>query len=46
LVLHGAPEACRNQVRDYVQAGVDTPVMAVLPPPGADLSDLVRRLAP
>jgi probable F420-dependent oxidoreductase len=46
LVLHGAPEACRDQVREYVTAGVDTPVLAVLPPPGADLLDLLRRLAP
>lgn len=46
LVLHGAPEACRDQVRDYVTAGVGTPVLAVLPPPGADLLDVLRRLAP
>jgi alkanesulfonate monooxygenase SsuD/methylene tetrahydromethanopterin reductase-like flavin-dependent oxidoreductase (luciferase family) len=46
LVLHGPPEACRDQVRDYVKAGVGTPVLAVLPPPGADLPDLLRRLAP
>jgi probable F420-dependent oxidoreductase len=46
LMLHGAPEACRDQVRDYLKAGVGTPVLAVLPPPGADLPDLLRRLAP
>jgi probable F420-dependent oxidoreductase len=46
LVLHGAPEACRDQVRDYVKAGVATPVLAVLPPPWADLAELLRRLAP
>ena len=46
LVLHGAPEACRDQVREYVTAGVGTPVLAVVPPRGADLPDLLRRLAP
>ena len=46
LVLHGAPEACRDQVREYVKAGVGTPILAVVPPRGADVPDLLRRLAP
>jgi len=33
LVVHGSPAACREQVEAYVQAGVETPVMAVLPTP-------------
>ena len=33
LVLHGAPESCREQVQAYVDAGVRTPVLAVLPTP-------------
>jgi probable F420-dependent oxidoreductase len=47
LVLHGAPESCREQVQAYAAAGVDTPVIALLPTPGGapDL-DLLRRLAP
>jgi probable F420-dependent oxidoreductase len=31
LVLHGAPEHCRERVQEYVEAGVTTPVIAVLP---------------
>jgi probable F420-dependent oxidoreductase len=50
LVLHGTPESCRAQVRAYADAGVRTPVLAVLPvpelgDPGA-LLDVLRRLGP
>ncbi|MGW0435000.1 LLM class F420-dependent oxidoreductase [Micromonospora sp. NPDC003197] len=33
LVLHGSPEVCRAKVREYVAAGVNTPVIALLPTP-------------
>lgn len=33
LVLHGSPASCREQVRRYVEAGVQVPVLAVLPTP-------------
>ena len=50
LVLHGTPEQCRDQVRAYADAGVRTPVIALLPTPEfADPSavlDVVRRLGP
>lgn len=46
LVVHGAPEACRDHVREYAKAGVRTPVLALLPTPDADRPDLLRRLAP
>jgi probable F420-dependent oxidoreductase len=46
LVVHGAPEACRERVAEYQASGLDTPVIAIVPPPGADVADLVRRLAP
>jgi probable F420-dependent oxidoreductase len=47
LVVHGAPEACREQVAAYVDAGLDTPVMALLPTPaGAPDLDLLRALGP
>ncbi|HEY7046442.1 MAG TPA: LLM class F420-dependent oxidoreductase [Jatrophihabitantaceae bacterium] len=46
LVVHGSPEACRDHVREYAEAGVGTPVLALLPTPDADLPDLLRRLAP
>ena len=50
LVLHGSPEAVRDQVQAYADAGVGTPVLAVLPTPemsdAAALLDIVRRLGP
>ena len=44
LVLHGSPESVRDQVRAYQDAGLTTPVIAMLPTPDADVPDLVRRL--
>ncbi len=51
LVVHGAPEACREQVLRYVEAGITTPVLALLPTPetaaGPDaLRRVVRALGP
>jgi len=50
LVLHGTPESCRAQVRAYADAGVRTPVLAVLPVPEfgdpVALLDVLRRLGP
>jgi len=45
LVVHGSPEECREHVRRYVEAGVTTPVLALLPVDG-DVRDQVRALAP
>jgi probable F420-dependent oxidoreductase len=45
LVVHGPPEACREQVRRYVEAGVTTPVLALLPT-GGNPTELVHSLAP
>jgi probable F420-dependent oxidoreductase len=33
LVLHGKPESCRSQVQAYVDAGVQLPLLAVVPTP-------------
>jgi probable F420-dependent oxidoreductase len=44
LVLHGSPESVRDQVQAYQDAGVGTPVIALLPTPDADVADVVRRL--
>jgi probable F420-dependent oxidoreductase len=47
LVLHGSPEACREQVAAYAAAGVKTPVLALLPTPdGPPTIDLLRKLGP
>lgn len=47
LVLHGSPEACRERVQAYAEAGVKTPVIALVPTPdGPPTVDLLRRLGP
>ena len=46
LVVHGRPERCREQVEQYRASGLDTPVLMVVPTPGVDEADAVRRLAP
>jgi probable F420-dependent oxidoreductase len=48
LIVHGAPEACRERVAEYQACGLDTPVIAVIPPPGTDaggVAKLVRQLS-
>lgn len=45
LVVSGPPERCREHVRRYVDAGVTTPVLALLPV-GGDVAAMVRALAP
>jgi probable F420-dependent oxidoreductase len=45
LVVHGSPQACREHVEAYVEAGVQTPVLAVLPTPAGPTDlDLLRAL--
>jgi probable F420-dependent oxidoreductase len=44
LVLHGSPGECREQIQRYVEAGVTTPVIALLG--GDDVAWSVRALAP
>jgi probable F420-dependent oxidoreductase len=46
LVIHGPLEYCRERVAEYHAAGLDTPVMQLLPAPGADLATSLRKLAP
>jgi len=46
LVVHGPPEACRERVREYVDNGLDTPILAVLPAEGVKIPEAVRALAP
>jgi probable F420-dependent oxidoreductase len=49
LVVHGDPAACRERVAEYQAAGLDTPVIAIIPTPGtgrAEVADAVRTLAP
>jgi probable F420-dependent oxidoreductase len=46
LIVHGSPAQCRARIREYVDNGLTTPVLMILP--GGDLSgaDAVRALAP
>ncbi|MDX6335642.1 MAG: hypothetical protein QOG05_2982 [Streptosporangiaceae bacterium] len=46
LVVHGAPGYCRERVAEYQAAGLDTPVIAIVPAPGVDEAEAVRQLAP
>jgi probable F420-dependent oxidoreductase len=45
LVIHGEPAACRERVLAYAEAGVSTPVIALLSA-GPDLASAVAELAP
>lgn len=44
LIIHGSPGACKEHVARYVEAGIDTPVLAILPP--VDQVEALRELAP
>jgi probable F420-dependent oxidoreductase len=44
LIVHGAPEACREQIARYVENGVDTPVIMLMG--GGDPLAAMRALAP
>jgi probable F420-dependent oxidoreductase len=45
LVIHGDPGQCRAQLQSYADAGVTTPVLALLPTPdGPPSLDLLRAL--
>lgn len=45
LIIHGSPEQCREHIARYVENGIDTPVLAVLPL-GVDPQQAARDLAP
>jgi probable F420-dependent oxidoreductase len=46
LFVHGQPEYCRERVAEYQAKGLDTPVVMIVPGPGVDETDAVRKLAP
>ncbi len=46
LFVHGAPEACREHIQRYVEAGVDTPALSIMPFAGVEVGDAVDQLAP
>jgi probable F420-dependent oxidoreductase len=46
LVVHGSYDECRAHIQRYLDNGVTTPALAVLPMAGVDVREAVRRLAP
>jgi len=46
LVIHGSPQQCREHIQRYVDAGVDTPALAVLGLAGVDPIQAMVDLAP
>lgn len=46
LIVHGSPEQCRAHIQRYVDNGVTTPVVAILPFPGIDPRQAMRDVAP
>lgn len=46
LIVHGTPAECRAHIQRYVDNGVTTPAVAILPFPGIDARKAVRDLAP
>ncbi|RMH74746.1 MAG: LLM class F420-dependent oxidoreductase [Actinomyces sp.] len=46
LIVHGTVEECRAHIERYLDNGVDTAALAILPFPGVDLAEAVRGLAP
>jgi len=46
LIVWGSPQQCRDHVQRYVDNGVTTPALAILPIQGVDLRQALRDLAP
>ncbi|HEV7933244.1 MAG TPA: LLM class F420-dependent oxidoreductase [Actinomadura sp.] len=46
LIVHGSPERCRARIQEYVDNGLSTPVIALLPGGELSTADAVRALAP
>lgn len=40
LFVHGSPQSCREQIQAYVEAGVTTPVVMLMPWGGSDVEGL------
>lgn len=46
LLIYGDMPTCRDRVHAYRANSLDTPVIALVPPPGLDVAEAVRGLAP
>jgi probable F420-dependent oxidoreductase len=45
LIVHGSPEECRRHIQRYVDNGITTPILSIIPF-GGDVLQAVRDLAP
>ncbi|MBB5775864.1 LLM class F420-dependent oxidoreductase [Nonomuraea jabiensis] len=46
LIVHGDPATCRARIQEYVDNGLDTPVLAPVPGGEVSIEQAVRELAP
>ena len=46
LIIHGSPEACREHIGRYVEAGVTTPALSIMGFADVDPRQAIRDLAP
>lgn len=46
LIVHGDAETCRTRIQEYVDNGLDTPVLAPIPGGEVPITQAVRDLAP
>ena len=46
LIVHGTPEECRDHIDRYLENGVTTAALMVMPFGGIDPSQAIRDLAP
>ena len=46
LIVHGSPAQCRARIQAYIDNGVTTPALAILPFPGIDARAALADLAP
>jgi probable F420-dependent oxidoreductase len=46
LIVHGSPDRCRARIREYVDNGLTTPVVMILPGGDRSAVDAARALAP
>lgn len=46
IYVHGTPEACREHIQRYIDNGVTTPMLAILPIGGVDPVQAIADLAP
>jgi probable F420-dependent oxidoreductase len=46
LIVHGSYDECRAHLQRYVDNGVTTPMLMILPMPGVDVREAIRALAP